>query len=104
MLKLHIPVGMMLMMYAYMTLNDGTEIRHSPTLSDKDGKKVMVYFERQSELGAEVAICEIPSYKWMESVGFSEEEMEFFSKFLHSNEHLILKYAENGGIGLANPV
>lgn len=92
------------MMYAYMTLNDGTEIVHSQLLSDKDGKKVIVHFERPSDLGFDDATCELPSFTWTESVGFTEKEMEFFSKFLHSNEHLILKYAEKGGIGLANPV
>ena len=92
------------MMYSYMTLNDGTEIVHSHVLSDEGGKKVIVHFERPSERGFDDATCELPAYRWTESEGFSEEEISFFKKFLRSNEHLILKYAEKGGIGLANAV
>ena len=32
--------------------------------------------------------------------GYSDEEIAFFEKLLHSNAHLLYKYAANGGIKL----
>ena len=62
------------MMYPYMILADETEIVHSQII-EKDGmKKVIVNFERP---------------------------IEMFEKLLHSNAHLLYKYAENGGIQIA---
>ena len=75
------------MMYPYMTLADETEIVHSQIV-EKDGmKKVIVNFERPTEDGFDSARCELPDYKWTER--------------LHSNAHLLYRYAENGGIQIA---
>ena len=83
-------------MYPYMTLADETEIVHSQII-EKDGmKKVIVNFERPTENGFDSARCELPDYKWTERIGYSEEEIEMFEELLHSNAHLLYKYAENG--------
>ena len=69
---------------------------------EKDGmKKVIVNFERPTENGFDSARCELPDYKWTERIGYSDEEIEMFEELLHSNAHLLYKYAENGGIQIA---
>lgn len=89
------------MMYPYMTLSDETEIVHSQLIEDKGIKKVIVNFERPTDNGFDSARCELPEYKWAEKEGYSDEEIAFFEKLLHSNAHLLYKYAANGGIKIA---
>lgn len=89
------------MMYSYITLADETEIVHSQILEENGEKRVEVHFERATEDGFDTARCSIPSYKWIKREGFSDEEIELFEKILHSNAHLLFKYAENGGIQIA---
>lgn len=89
------------MMYPYMTLSDETEIVHSQLIEDKGIKKVIVNFERPTDNGFDSARCELPEYKWTEKEGYSDEEISFFEKLLHSNAHLLYKYAANGGIKIA---
>ena len=85
------------MMYPYMTLADETEIVHSQIV-EKDGmKKVIVNFERPTEDGFDSARCELPDYKWTERQGYSDKEIAMFEELLHSNAHLLYRYAENGG-------
>ena len=57
--------------------------------------------ERPTEDGFDSARCTLPEYKWLEIRGYSDEEVEMFEKLLHSNAHLIFKYAANGGIQIA---
>ena len=89
------------MMYPYMTLSDETEIVHSQLSEDKGIKKVIVNFELPTDNGFDSARCELPEYKWTEKEGYSDEEIAFFEKLLHSNAHLLYKYAANGGIKIA---
>ena len=89
------------MMYPYMTLSDETEIVHSQLIEDKGIKKVIVNFERPTDNGFDSARRELPEYKWTEKEGYSDEEIAFFEKLLHSNAHLLYKYAANGGIKIA---
>ena len=89
------------MMYPYMTLSDETEIVHSQLIEDKGIKKVIVNFARPTDNGFDSARCELPEYKWTEKEGYSDEEIAFFEKLLHSNAHLLYKYAANGGIKIA---
>ena len=89
------------MMYPYMTLADETEIVHSQII-EKDGiKKVIVNFERPTENGFDSARCELPDYKCIDGIGYSDEEISMFEKLLHSNAHLLYRYAANGGIQIA---
>lgn len=88
------------MMYPYITLSDNTEITHSHIIED-DIQKVEVHFERPHENGFDVARCLLPQYEWIRIEGFSNTDITFFDELLHSNAHLIYKYAANGGIRIA---
>ena len=89
------------MMYAYMTLADDTEIVHSQIIEENGKRKVIVNFERPTEQGFDSARCELPDYKWIQREGYTDDEITFFEQLLHSNAHLIYKYAENGGVQIA---
>lgn len=89
------------MMYPYMTLSDGTEIVHSQVLHEDGTDKVIVNFERPTDDGFDSARCELPGYRWLSSEGYSKEDLSFFEELLHSNAHLLFKYAANGGIQIA---
>lgn len=89
------------MMYPYMTLGDGTEIVHSQLIEEDGERKVIVHFERPTEDGFDTARCVLPKYQWVLREGFSEQEIAFFEQLLHSNAHLLYRYAQNGGINIA---
>ncbi len=89
------------MMYPYMTLADETEIVHSQIIEDEGIQKVIVHFERPTENGFDMARCELPSYQWISKEGYTDEEIKLFDQLLHSNAHLIYKYAANGGVRIA---
>ncbi len=83
-------------MYPFMTLPDDTEIVHSEV---KEDGRVKVYIETPDEKdGFHHASCYLPTYEWAEIEGYSEEEMLRFTKLLRNNAHLILAFAEEGGI------
>ena len=88
-------------MYPYMTLADGTEIVHSQIIEVDGVRKVIVHFERPTENGFDSARCELPKYEWLLKDGYSNGEIAVFEKLLHSNAHLLYKYAESGGIQIA---
>lgn len=89
------------MMYPYMILADETEVTHSHIIENDGEKIVEVHFERPTNEGFDMARCSLPSYKWITIEGYSNSEIEMFEKYLHSNAHLLFKYAENGGINIA---
>ena len=89
------------MMYPYMTLSDGTEIIHSQIIEEDGKSKILVHFERPVKDGFDSARCELPDYKWIIKQGYSDEELAFFEQLLHSNAHLLYKYAAEGGIQIA---
>lgn len=84
-----------------MTLADETEIVHSQIIEENNVQKVIVHFERPTEDGFDSARCELPTYKWILKEGYSEEDIAMFEQLLHSNAHLLYKYAANGGIQIA---
>ena len=84
------------MMYPFMTLSDDTEIVHSEVKADG---RVKVYIETPHEQdGFHHASCYLPDYEWTEISGYSPEEMARFEKLVRKNAHLILTFAEQGGI------
>lgn len=89
------------MMYPYITLADETEVLHSQIIEEDGVLKVEVHFERPTENGFDTARCILPSYSWIIKLGYSEEEMKFFEQFLHSNAHLLYRYAASGGVLIA---
>ena len=87
------------MMYPFMTLDDGTEIVHSET--QKDGR-VKVYIEKPDEKDCfHHATCWLPGYQWEDVYGFSEAEMSRYTDVVESTAHLILRFAEEGGVEYA---
>jgi hypothetical protein len=82
------------MMYGYMTLPDDTGIAHSEMKPDGS---VKVYLEKPVEGGFHSATCYLPTYRWENISGFSEDEIRKFDKILHDNAHLILKFSQEGG-------
>lgn len=89
------------MMYPYMILADETEIVHSHIIDEKGTQCVEVHFERPTEEGFDVARCSLPTYTWIKREGFTDKEIEKFVMFLHSNAHLLYKYAASGGVKIA---
>ncbi len=90
------------MMYPFLTLDDGTEIVHSETL--KDGQ-VKVYIEKPDEKDCfHHATCWLPGYRWEDIVGFSDAEMVRYRDVVESTAHLILRFAEEGGVEYATSV
>lgn len=84
------------MMYPFMTLNDDTEITHSEMKPDG---KVKVYIETPDIAdGFHNATCWLPDYKWENIDGYSETEMAYFQKLIQDNAHLIMEFAQEGGI------
>ena len=84
------------MMYPFLTLDDGTEITHSEKLDDAS---VKVYIEKADEKDCfHHATCYLPSYRWEDVFGFSEGEMERYQEVVESTAHLMLEFAETGGL------
>ena len=84
------------MMYPFMTLDDGTEIVHSETLQDG---QVKVYIEKPDEKDCfHHATCYLPAYRWEDIYGFSGMEMDKYRDVIESTAHLILRFAEEGGV------
>ena len=90
------------MMYPFLTLDDGTEIVHSETL--KNGR-VKVYIEKPDEKDCfHHATCYLPDYQWEDIYGFSDEEMKRYKDIVESTAHLILRFAQEGGVEYAASV
>ena len=87
------------MMYGYMTLPDDTGIAHSEMKPDGS---VKVYLEKPVEGGFHSATCYLPTYRWENISGFSEDEIRKFDKILHDNAHLILEFSQEGGFANAS--
>ena len=84
------------MMYPFLTLNDETEIVHSEM---KEDGSVKVYMERPDEkLCFKHATCYLPAYTWEDIVGFTQEEIAYFQEVIESTAHLILRFAQGGGV------
>ena len=84
------------MMYPFMTLDDGAEIVHSET---KPNGEVKVYIEKPDAKDCfHHATCWLPSYRWEDVFGFSKQELARYDEVIHSTAHLILEFAETGGL------
>ena len=92
------------MMYPYMTLADETGILHSHMKEENGEKTVEVHFERPKPYGFDSARCKLPSYEWIMRDGFTDQEIVWFEVFLQHNAHTIMKYAELGGLAVANAI
>ena len=78
-----------------MKLDDDTEIVHSEIL---DGEKVKVYIEKPIYGGFKSATCYLPEYKWDEITGFTDDEVKKYHEVIESVAHLIIRFANEGGL------
>lgn len=84
------------MMYPFLTLNDNTEIVHSEM--HKDGT-VKVYIEKPDAKDCfHHATCYLPGYRWEDIFGFSNDEIAKYQEIIESTAHLILQFAQEGGL------
>ncbi len=83
------------MMYPFMTLDDDTEITHS---EEKEDGSVKVYIETPDEKdGFHNATCWLPSYRWENIFGYSDEKIIELKELIKANAHLIIEFSREGG-------
>ena len=90
------------MMYAFMKLEDETEIVHSEILNYDEGEHIKVYFEKPIYGGFQSAECFLPEYRWENNEGFSQEDIKRYDDILKTTAHLIIRFARQGGLGNAS--
>ena len=83
------------MMYPYMSLTDETEIVHSHLIEEIGVQKVLVHFERPTDIGFDSARCELPSYNWVLIDGYSKAEIDLFERLLRKHFYLLYKCASS---------
>lgn len=83
------------MLYPYMTLADNTEIVHSEMKIDGT---VLVIIETPINGGFKSAKCILPMYEWTEIEGYTDDEVNDLKWFVERNSHLIMEFAQCGGI------
>ena len=88
-----------MMTYAFLTLNDDTEIAHSEL---KEDGTVKVYVETPDEMGFRSACCVLPQYEWQCVHRYSLAEIRYLEEVLRSTAHLIMRFAAEGGFDSAD--
>lgn len=84
------------MMYPFMTLDDDTEITHSEMRQDGS---VKVYIETPDDTGGfHDATCYLPAHRWEDIHGYSGTELDRFKQIVRNNAHLIMEFAQRGGV------
>lgn len=83
-------------MYAFMTLDDSAEIVHSEMRPDGT---VKVYVEKPDEKDCfHYGTCILPGYRWQDVSGLTAEELAKYEEVIRSTAHLILRFAQEGGL------
>ena len=82
------------MMYPFIKLEDDTEIVHSELL---ENEQVKVYIEKPVPGGFHSATCYLPEYRWDETNGFTDNDIDKYQEILESTAHLIIRFAQDGG-------
>ena len=85
------------MMYPFMTLNDKTEVVHSEAYDDNGQEVVKKKKKKPVYDGFHSAECYLPSYEWKNIDGFSEQEIQYFTEYLKTVAHIIIRLAREGG-------
>ena len=74
------------------------KMREIFTEMKQDGS-VRVYIETpDAEDGFHSAECWLPEYRWEKIQGYNESEMAFFKQLIRKNAHVILEFAQDGGV------
>lgn len=79
------------MLHTYVKLPDGTQIGYGEPLSNGSVKVAVV---RTGEGGFSVALCALPSCRWIVSEGYAPEELEELSGLLAGNASMIMRLAK----------
>lgn len=80
------------MMYAFMTLDDNTEIVHSQQLEDGS---VKVYIEKPDERDCfHHLTCYLPQYRLEDVYGFDDNEVNKYLDIIKSTAHLIMEIVD----------
>ena len=87
------------MMYKFIELPDKTEITHSDM---RDDGTVKVCVEKPVEGDFKTAYCELPSYRWYDVEGYTQDELEEQQRIVESLAHLIIRFSRNGGFANAS--
>ena len=85
------------MMYAFMQLDDGTEVVHSEAYDNNGTETVKVFFEKPIDGDFESAECYLPGYEWKNINGFSNKRIAELQEYLESVAHIIIRLAREGG-------
>lgn len=83
-------MAVVFMMYNYVKLSDETQFAYSNV---RDDNTVKVVVERPVDMGFDSATCILPSFEWLETSGFSAEEMSDLNNFMQHNAPLIMRLA-----------
>lgn len=81
------------MYWDYMELWDGTCIAYADI---NDDGTIPIVIERPVDYDFDSARCLIPAYRWIESKGFTEDELDMLMDILRNNAPLIYEFAEQG--------
>lgn len=87
------------MVYPFMTIKDDIEVTHTEVRSDNT---VKVYFEQPVYLDFHSIECVLPQFEWSENNGFSDEELKYLDKYIHSVSDIIIDLAKKGGFDNAS--
>lgn len=78
------------MLFEYCRLEDDTIVTHS---EERPDGTVRVLVERPRDWGFDSAECELPSLRWSEIDGFSDDGFKRLQRFVRNNALLIMRLA-----------
>lgn len=81
-------------MYEYMRLSDDTQISYSAAREDGT---VLVCVEQPIDMGFRTAWCVMPSCRWIQVDGFTQDELDGMTDFMRNNAPVIMDFAWEGG-------
>ncbi len=79
------------MMWKYLAFPDETQIAYSDLREDGT---VLIGIERPRDWGFDSARCLLPSYRWFDIDGFTQEEIDDLEGLLRDNAPFIFELAE----------
>lgn len=85
-------------MFEFVGLNDGTIIFHSKPFTEDGVERVRVAVERINDSDIQSALMCLPIYEWVDSDGFTSEELDYFNDLIQRTAHIIYDLARTGGI------
>ena len=66
---------------------------------DIENDSVKVYIETPDEkFGFKHATCFLPAEDWIDILGYTDKEIRYLQELVQSEKHMILEFAQNGGL------